>query len=110
VRVVYLTDPERRCVLHRSETPLFPAQPRFRDLINKLVATTDGMIIAHSRKIAASSEAQRAQPRMSLVPLVWSVSQRVSRDINILTAIERVTSFLLMNLLSLAVRQSWTKR
>jgi hypothetical protein len=80
-------------------TPLFPAQPKFRHLIKKLVATTDGVIIAHSPKIAASSEAQRTQPRMSLVPLAWSVSQRASRDINIQTAIEYVTSFLLMNFL-----------
>ncbi|KAN0107074.1 hypothetical protein V8E52_010519 [Russula decolorans] len=56
----------------------------FRDLIDKLVQTTDRLIITHSHKIAASSEAQR----MSLVPLAWSVSQRASRDINILTAIE----------------------
>ena len=66
----------------------FSAKPRFRDLIEKLVQTTDLLILAHSRKIATSSEAQRTQPRMSLVPLAWSVSQRASRDINILTAIE----------------------
>ena len=71
-----------------SRRALFSAQPRFRDLTDKLVQTTDGLIVAHSRKVAASSEAQRLQPRMSLVPLAWSVSQRASRDINILTAIE----------------------
>jgi hypothetical protein len=99
------------CVGYKGRlTPLFPAQPKFRHLINKLVATTDGVIIAHSRKIVASSEAQRTQPRMSLVPLAWSVSQRASRDINIQTAIECVTSFLLMNSLSHTVRQSWAKQ
>jgi hypothetical protein len=87
-----------------SNLTLFLAQPRLRDLIVKLVATTDEVIIAHSRNISASSEAQRTQPRMSLVPLAWSVSQRASRDINILTAIERVTSFLLMNFLSHTAR------
>ena len=86
------------------------AWPGFRDLIDKLVQTTDRLILSHSPKIAASPEAQRTQPRMSLVPLAWSVSQRASRDINILTAIERVTSFLLMSFLSHTVRQSWAKQ
>ena len=67
---------------------LFSARPRFRDLIDKLVQTTDRLIITHSQKITASSEAQRTLPRMSLVPLAWSVSQRASRGINMLTAIE----------------------
>ncbi len=78
-------------------TPLFPAQPKFRHLINKLVATTDGVIIAQSRNISAPSEAQRTQPRLSPVPLAWSVSQRASRDINVQAAIECVTSLLLLN-------------
>jgi hypothetical protein len=91
-------------------TPLFSAQPMFRDLIDKLVQTTDQLIIAHSGKIAVSSEAQRTQLRISPVPLAWSVSQRTSREINILAAIERVTSFLLMNLLSHTVQQSWAKQ
>jgi hypothetical protein len=80
-------------------TPLFPAQPKFHDLINKLVATTDGVIIAHSRNMSAPSEAQRTQSRLSLVSLAWSVSQRASRDINVQAAIEWVTSLLLLNLL-----------
>jgi hypothetical protein len=89
-----------------SRRALFLARQGFRDLIDKLVQTTDRLIITHSHKIAASSEAQR----MSLVPLAWSVSQRASRDINILTAIERVTLLLLMSLLSHIVQQSWTKQ
>jgi hypothetical protein len=93
-----------------SRRALFSARPRFRDLIDRLVQTTDQLILAHSDRIAAPSEAQRPQPRMSLVPLAWSVSQRASRDINILTAIECVTSFLLMILISHTVRQSWTKQ
>ena len=82
----------------------------FRDLIDKLVQTTDQLIIAHSGKIAVPSEAQRTQPRISPVPLAWSVSQRTSREINILAAIERVTSLLLMNLLSHTVQQSWANQ
>jgi hypothetical protein len=91
-------------------TPLFPAQPKFRHLINKLVATTDGVIIAHSRNVSAPSEAQKTQPRLFSVPLAWSVSQRASRDINVQATIECVT-FLLLNLffISHTVRQSWTK-
>src|SRR5712672_2857056 len=52
-----------------SHLTLFLARRRFRDLIVKLVATTDEVIIAHSRNISASTEAQKTQPRMSLVPL-----------------------------------------
>ena len=79
--------------------PLFPARPRFRHLINKLVAITDGAIIAaHSRKISAPSEAQKTQPRLSPVSLAWSVSQRASRDVNVKTTIECITSLLLLNL------------
>src|SRR6266436_4670095 len=63
-------------------TPLFLAQQKFRHLINKLVATTDGEIISHSRNISAPSEAQRT-PRLSPASLAWSVSQRASRGINI---------------------------
>ncbi len=80
-------------------TRLFPAQPKFRHLINKLVATTDGVIIAHSRKVSAPSETQRAQPRLSPMSLAWSVSQRASRDINVQATIECVTSFLLFELI-----------
>ena len=82
----------------------------FRDLIDNLVQTTDQLIIAHSGRIPVSSEAQRTQPRISPVPLAWSVSQRTSREINILAAIEHVTSFLLMNLHSHTVQQSWAKQ
>jgi len=73
-----------------SETrpPIVSTQPKFRHLINKLVAKTDGVIIAHSRNISAPSEAQRTQPRLSPVSLAWSVSQRASRDINVQAAIE----------------------
>jgi hypothetical protein len=92
-------------------TPLFPAQPKFRHLIDKLVATTDG-VITHTRNISAPSEAQRTQPRLSPVSLAWSVSQRASRDINVRAAIEWVTSLLLLNLFLSphTVRQSWTKQ
>ena len=60
----------------------------FRYLVNKLVATADGAIIAHSRSIFAPTEAQRTQPRLLPVSLVWSVSQRTSRDINVQATIE----------------------
>ncbi|KAH9998770.1 hypothetical protein BJV77DRAFT_980342 [Russula vinacea] len=60
----------------------------FRDLIENLVTTTDEVINAHSREM---------QPQQSLVTLAWSVSQRASHDINVQAAIERVTSFLLLN-------------
>jgi hypothetical protein len=83
-----------------SHLTLFSARPRFRDLIVKLVATTDRAIMGHSRDISASPEAQRTQSRMSPVTLAWSVSQRASRSINIQAAIECVTSFLLLNLFS----------
>jgi len=101
------------CVAYKGcLTPLFPAQPRFRHLINKLVTTTDVAIIAHSRNVSAPSKAQRTQSRSSAVPLAWSVSQRASRDINVQATIECVTSPLLLNLFfsSHIVLQSWTKR
>ncbi|KAF8474329.1 hypothetical protein DFH94DRAFT_124853 [Russula ochroleuca] len=63
-------------------------RPRFRDLIEKLVAITDEVIIAHSRNVSALSEAQRIRLRTFPVTLAWSVSQRTSRDINIQAAIE----------------------
>jgi len=85
-------DYEERCRSLFGNVPadIVSTQPksRYRHLINKLVQTTDRLVIAHSPKITASSEAQRTQPRMTLVPLAWSVSQRASRDINILAAIE----------------------
>jgi hypothetical protein len=96
----------RRVVSHLT---LFSAQPRFGDLIVKLVATTDEVIIGHSRNIPASSEAQRTQPRISPVTLAWSVSQRASRGINVQAAIECVTSLLLLNFFSHTIRQSWAK-
>ena len=90
---------------------MFPAQSKFSELINKLVATTDGVIIAHSRNVSAPSEAQRTQPRSSPVSLAWSVSQRASRDINVQAAIEYVTSLVLLNLFFSphTVRQGWEK-
>jgi hypothetical protein len=94
----------RRVVSHLT---LFSA--RFRDLLVKLVATTDEVIIGHSHNISASSEAQRSQLRISPVTLAWSVSQRASRDINVQAAIECVTSFLPLNLLSHTIYQSWAK-
>jgi hypothetical protein len=96
----------RRVVSHLI---LFSAKPRFGDLIVKLVATTDEVIIGHSRNISASSEAQRTQSRISPVTLAWSVSQRAGRDINVRAAIECVTSFLLLNFFSHTIRQSWAK-
>jgi hypothetical protein len=99
------------CIAYKGcLTPLFPAQPKYRDLINKLVATTDGAIIAHSCNTSAPSEAQRTQSRLSPVSLAWSVSQRASRGINVQAAIECVTSLLLMSLLSHTVQQSWAKQ
>jgi len=101
------------CVAYKGcLTPLFPAHPNFRHLINKLVKTTDGVIIAHSRNVPAASEAQRAQPRLSPVSLAWSVAQKASRDTNVQATIECVTSLLLLNLFFSfhTVRQSWTKQ
>ena len=101
------------CVAYKAcLTRLFPAQPKFRHLINKLVATTDGVIIAHSRNISAPSEAQRTQPRLSPVSLAWSVSQRASRDINVQAEIECVTHLYSLNIYSSShtLRQSWTKQ
>lgn len=92
-----------------SHLTLFSVQPRFRDLIVKLVATTDEVIVGHPRNISASSEAQRSQSRMSPVTLAWSVSQRASRDINVQAAIECVTSFLPLNLFTHTIQQSWAK-
>ena len=80
------------------------AQPKFRDLIDKLVATTDEVIISRN---TSASEVQRSQSRMSPVTLAWSVSQRASRDINIQTAMQCVTLFLLSNPFSHIIRQSW---
>ncbi|KAF8489076.1 hypothetical protein F5888DRAFT_1210533 [Russula emetica] len=83
-------DYEERCRSLFGNVPvdIVSTQPKFRGLINKLVATTDGVIIAHSRNVSAPSEAQRTQPRLSPVSLAWSVSQRASRDINVQAAIE----------------------
>ena len=92
------------CVANKGFlTTVFPAKTKFRELINRLVATTDGVIIAHSRNVSAPSEAQRSQLRLSPVSLAWSVSQRASRSINVQAAIECVTSLLLTNLLSYTV-------
>jgi hypothetical protein len=92
-----------------SHPTLFSARPGFRDLIVKLVAITDGVITDHSRNISGPSEGQKIQSRMSPVALAWSVSQRVSRSINIQAAIECVNSFLLLNLFSHTIQQSWAK-
>ncbi|KAI0276827.1 hypothetical protein BGY98DRAFT_983344 [Russula aff. rugulosa BPL654] len=91
-------DYEERCLSLFGNVPaeIVSTQPKFRHLINKLVATTDGVIIAHSRNISSPSEEQRLQPRLSLA----------SRGINIQAAIECITSLLLMKLLSHDVRQS----
>lgn len=99
-----------RVVQKSGLTPYFvSAQPGFSGLIDKLVATTDGVIIGHSRNISASSGTQRTQSRMSPVTLSWSVSQRTSRGINIQAVIECVTSILLLNFTSHTARQGWTK-
>ena len=100
-------------VLHgRVVSPLglFSAQPKFHDYIEKLAITTDQVITAHSRNISASPGVQRTQPGIFPVTLAWSVSQRASRDINIQASIERVNSFLLLNLFSHFLLQSWAKQ
>ena len=84
-----------------SRVALFSARSKFRDLIKKLVTTTDEVINAHSRE---------TQSQIPPVTLAWSVSQRTSRDINIQATIERVTLFLLLNLFSHTVQQSWAKQ
>ncbi|KAF8474332.1 hypothetical protein DFH94DRAFT_695408 [Russula ochroleuca] len=105
-----------KCEEHRRSLPgnvraeLVSTRPKFRSLIEKLVTTTDEVINAHSRDISAPSEAQRTPPQISPVTLAWSVSQRTSRDINVQGAIERVTSFLLLNMFSHTVQQSWAKQ
>jgi hypothetical protein len=71
-----------------SHLPLFSAQPRFHNFIERLVTTTNDVIITRSRKISVSSKARRTEPRMSPVTLAWSVSQRASRDLNVQAAIE----------------------
>ena len=81
------------CVAQQGCLTLFSAQPRFGDMIAKLVATTDEVINGH---ISASSKAQGTESRMSPVTLAWSVSQRASLGINVQAAIQRVTSFLLL--------------
>ncbi|KAI0276109.1 hypothetical protein BGY98DRAFT_988040 [Russula aff. rugulosa BPL654] len=103
-------DYEERCLslFGKVSAEIVSTKPMFRDLINKLVATTDGVIIAHSRNISAPSEAQRSQPRLSPVSLAWSVSQRASHGINIQAAIECLTSLLLMNLLSHTIILAWS--
>jgi len=63
-------------------------QPKFRDYIEKLAATTDEVITAHSRTISASPGVQRTQTGIFPVTLAWSVSQRASRDINLQASIE----------------------
>ena len=93
----------RRVVSHLT---LFSAQPRFRDQIDKLVATIDEVIIDHSRNISVS-EAQRTQSRISPVTLAWSVSQRASLGINIQAAVECVTLFMPLKPFSHFIRQSW---
>ena len=94
----------RRVVSHLT---LFSAQPGFGDLIVHLVATTDWVIFGHTHYLSVSSEAQRAELQITSVRLAWSVSQRVSRDIKVEATIECVTSFLLLNLFSYTMRQSW---
>jgi hypothetical protein len=93
-----------------SRPSLSSAQSTFRNLIEKLVTTTDEVIIAHSRNTSTPSEPQRTHPQISPVTLAWSVSQRASRDINIQAAIERVTPLLLLNLFFHTLRQGWEKQ
>ncbi|KAI0276096.1 hypothetical protein BGY98DRAFT_736516 [Russula aff. rugulosa BPL654] len=83
-------DYEERCRSLFGKVPaeIVSTKTKFRELINRLVATTDGVIIAHSRNVSAPSEAQRSQLRLSPVSLAWSVSQRASRSINVQAAIE----------------------
>ena len=89
---------------------LFSAQPAFRTYIDQLVKTVDDVIINSLRNVSVSPERQRTLSRIFPVALAWSVSQRASRDIKIQAAIEYVTLFLLVNLSSHTVRQSWAKQ
>ena len=89
---------------------LFPAQPTFRAFIEQLVKTVDKVIITSLRNVSVPPERQRTQSRIFPVALAWSISQRASRDIKIQAAIEYVTLFLLVNLSSHTVRQSWAKQ
>jgi len=63
-------------------------EPVFGSLINKLITTTDQLIIAHSCNTLELSKAQKAQSRMSPVLFAWSISQRASHDVIMQAAIE----------------------
>jgi hypothetical protein len=65
-------------VLHVA---LFSARSKFRNLVEKLVSTTDEVINAHQPQ------------KISPVTLAWAVSQRASHDINIQAANECVIHF-----------------
>ena len=112
---------------------LFSAQPTFRNFIEQLVRTVDDVIIAFSRNIPVSPrqrteqrtfpvsprqrtdqrtfpvspERLRTDQRTFPVALALGVSQRASRDVKIQASIEHVISFLLVNLSSHTMRQSW---
>ncbi|KAH9998775.1 hypothetical protein BJV77DRAFT_980421 [Russula vinacea] len=68
-----------RSLFENVRHELVSTRPKFRNLIERLVTTTDEVISTHSRE---------TQPRISPVTLAWSVSQRASRDINVQAAIE----------------------
>ncbi|KAH9998769.1 hypothetical protein BJV77DRAFT_711572 [Russula vinacea] len=69
----------RRSLFGNVRHELVSTRSKFRDLIKKLVTTTDEVINAHSRE---------TQSQIPPVTLAWSVSQRTSRDINIQATIE----------------------
>jgi hypothetical protein len=89
---------------------LFSARPRFHNFIERLVTTTNEVIIAYSPNISASPESQRTQPQIPPVRLAWGVSQRASRDIKIQATIECATLSLLLNLFSHTLRQGRAKQ
>ncbi|KAI0285608.1 hypothetical protein BC826DRAFT_1051436 [Russula brevipes] len=64
--------------------------PRFRDLIDKLVVTTDKFMTGRRTVSTTSvrSRAQMAKPRVAPVPLAWSAALRVCQDIIIQASIE----------------------
>jgi len=78
--------------IFRKEPRDVPAEivsekPRFTDLIENLVMTTDRFIIG-SRASSSRAGAQGSKQRIGAVPLAWSAAVRVNHDIIIQASIE----------------------
>jgi len=86
-----------RDMLHKEPRDV-PAEivsenPRFIDLVDNLVVTTD-RFITDSRAPSTRAVVHREKQRIGAVPLAWSVALRVNHDIIIQASIDRTQRIL----------------